>query len=541
MTQEKKNTLRKWLGLVVTSMALAIIIIDTTVLNVSLRDIMRDLGTDLQTMQWVITIYSLVLAALTITGGRLGDLFGRKRMFMLGALLFGIGSFIASISINANMLLFGWSIVEGIGAALMMPATASMVISTFQGKERAIAFGVWGGVAGAASAFGPLLGGYLTATVSWHWAFRINVLVVALVLLGSVVITESIDKKERHTLDIVGSLLSALSMAMIVFGIVESSTYGWWIAKKDWIISFGELSITPVAIFVGMVLLALFIIWERRMMAERKTPLVSLDIFKNKQFVAGILVTSILSLGQAGIIFALPVFFQSVRSLDAFKTGQSLLPMSISILVIAPLSGLLRKRVATRDLVQIGLLTSALGAYLVYSNLDVSANPSDFTWALVALGAGMGLTMSQISNVTLSAIDPNMAGEASGINNTIRQLGSSLGSALIGAVFLATISTTMITRINSSEIIPAAMKPVVIQQVETNNGQSLFGGSAEKNPVFTAVITEVVSIKNKSTVDGGKKSLLYTVAFTLGSVLVSFILPREMKEKSGSVTHVATH
>src|SRR5258706_2987479 len=168
--------------LVILSLALAIIIIDSSVLNVSISKLIQDLNTDIQSIQWVISSYSLVIAALTITGGRLGDLFGRKKMFMAGAVIFAIGSLISSLSPNIGTLLFGWSIIEGIGAALMMPATASLLVTTFKGRERAMAFGIWGGIAAAASAFGPIVGGYLTTYVSWHWAFRINVFIVILLL-----------------------------------------------------------------------------------------------------------------------------------------------------------------------------------------------------------------------------------------------------------------------------------------------------------------------------------------------------------------------
>src|SRR4051812_27480719 len=165
---------RKWGGLLVLSLALAIIIIDTTILNVSLKNIIGDLHTDIQSIQWVITIYALILAAFTITGGRLGDLFGRKKMFLLGAIIFAVGSFIASISHHITPLLIGEAIIEGFGASLMMPATASLLVSNFQGRDRAIAFGVWGGVASAAAALGPIVGGFLTSHYSWRWAFRIN-------------------------------------------------------------------------------------------------------------------------------------------------------------------------------------------------------------------------------------------------------------------------------------------------------------------------------------------------------------------------------
>jgi len=219
---------RKWTTLIVLSLALAIIIIDTTLLNVSLSSIIRDLHTDIQSIQWVISAYSLTLAALTITGGRLGDLFGRKRMFVLGAIIFAIGSFIASISQNVPQMIIGESIIEGIGAALMMPATSSLLIATFQGRERAIAFGIWGGIAAAAAALGPILGGYLATYYSWRWGFRINVVVALILFIGSFIIKDSRDLEEKPTIDWTGVLLSALGLVLFVFGIIESSQYGFW-------------------------------------------------------------------------------------------------------------------------------------------------------------------------------------------------------------------------------------------------------------------------------------------------------------------------
>src|SRR5216110_2707855 len=180
--------MRKWAPLLVLSLALAIIIIDTTLLNVSLSTLIRELHTNLQSLQWVISAYSLTLAALTVTGGRMGDLLGRKRMFRFGAFVFAAGSFLASVSNSVSTLLWGESIIEGIGAALMMPATASLLVSRYRGHDRALAFGIWGGVAAAASAIGPILGGFLTTHYSWRWGFRINVFVVAILLLGSIII-----------------------------------------------------------------------------------------------------------------------------------------------------------------------------------------------------------------------------------------------------------------------------------------------------------------------------------------------------------------
>ncbi len=236
MSESKNSFIKKWGPLGVLSLALAIVVIDTTLLNVSLATIIRDLHTDIQSMQWVITAYALMLAAFTIFGGKLGDIFGRKKMFVVGAIIFAIGSFVASISPNVGILILGESIIEGIGAALMLPATSSLLISTFKGRERGIAFGVWGGVAAAASAVGPILGGYLTTNFSWRWGFRINVFVVIILVLGAFMIKESSDPAEKNDqLDEGGIILSSVGLLAIVFGIIESSRLGWINAKETFV------------------------------------------------------------------------------------------------------------------------------------------------------------------------------------------------------------------------------------------------------------------------------------------------------------------
>ncbi len=218
------SPLKKWLPLLVLSLALAIVVLDTTILNVSLRTIIDDLHTTIQNIQWVITIYSLMLAAFTITGGRLGDIFGRRKMFVLGAIIFAIGSFITSISPNVIIMVIGEAIIEGIGAALMIPATASLLVSNYEGRDRGAAFGVWGGVSAAAAALGPVVGGWITQAYSWRWAFRINVGVAALLAIGSSAIKEARDTEEKPGIDWVGIVLSSLGLLSVVFGAIESST-----------------------------------------------------------------------------------------------------------------------------------------------------------------------------------------------------------------------------------------------------------------------------------------------------------------------------
>ncbi len=540
-TSISQKPLAKWLGLLVLSLALAIIVIDGTVLNVSISYLIRDLHTDVQTMQWVITSYSLVIAALTIVGGRLGDFFGRKKMFMLGAVIFAIGSFTTAISTNVGMVLLGWSLIEGIGAALMMPATVSLVMSTFAGKDRAIAFGVWGGVAGAASAVGPILGGFFTTYYSWHWAFMINVVTVAVLLIGSVLIKESIDDKEKKSWDIPGILLSSIGLVSLVYGIIESSDYGWWIAKKAYPL-FGQqlspmgLSVVPYLIIAGLIMLAAFVAWELHIEKKGITPLVSMKLFKSKQFSAGVITTTILTLGQSGLIFSIPIFLQAVKGLDAIHTGLALLPMSITLLIVAPLGAAISRKISPRHLIQLGLLVNILALLVLRSETAVNVTAASLAPGLILYGIGMGLVMAQITNITLSGVDVSVAGEASGINTTMRQVGQSLGTAIIGAIFISALTANVTTAVNNNPAIPGGAKASVIAKLSNTNSEfqtaAQDSGSAQTPP---QVLNAVMEIKNQSMVDASRSSMLYTVGFVVLCLIVTFYLPNvKVSERHGA-------
>jgi MFS family permease len=304
-------------------------------------------------------------------------------MFMLGAFIFAVGSFIASISNNVGTMIAGESVIEGIGAALMMPATASLLVSTYKGRDRAIAMGMWGGIAAASSAIGPILGGYLATNYSWRWGFRINIFVVALLLIGSFIIKESRDKEEKPSLDVVGILLSSIGLLSLVYGIIQSSSYGWLKAKEvstlfGYTLNLGDYSVVPIALAIGLFLLIAFIFWELKVAKTDQTPLVSMSIFKNSQFNSGIAVTSIMALGQAGLIFSFPIFFQAVRGLDAYHTGLAFLPMSLTALVMAPFAAFFGQKIAPKRLIQFGLLLSIIAMYILRRTFNVDATQHDF-------------------------------------------------------------------------------------------------------------------------------------------------------------------
>lgn len=527
---------RKWGMLVVLSLALAIIILDTTILNVALSAIIRDLKTDIQSLQWVITAYSLTLASLTITGGRMGDIFGRKKMFVFGAMLFALGSFIASISTNIPMLIIGESVIEGIGAALMMPATSSLLVANFIGRERAIAFGVWGGIAGAAAALGPILGGFLTTHYNWRWGFRVNLFVVLVLLIGSVLIPESHDTKEKPELDFVGVLLSASGLFVFVFGLIEASRYGWWHAKEIFVMGGHALampwglSFVPFCSALGLIILAGFVKWELAREAAHRTPLVSMRHFRNRRFTAGILTTGIMSLGQTGLVFALPVFLQSVRGLDAFQTGMSLLPMSLALLIVSPLAVFLGKKIPAKGLIGFGLLVNVAAYIVLRQTLNINTTSNDLIPGLALFGIGMGLVMSQINNLTLSAVPVHEAGEASGLNNTLRQIGSTLGSAIIGTILIATLSSGLADGVQASAVIPPAMKTTLSEAIQKQTSNVEFGGGAHLSTVVPENIkTEIVTISHEATVKANRSTLLYGAFFALLGFFTSLLLPSSKK------------
>ena len=533
---------RKWGGLIILSLALAIIIIDTTLLNVSLRTIISDLHTDLRSMQWVITIYSLILAAFTITGGRLGDLFGRKRMFLVGAIIFAVGSFLASISTNVGMMIAGEAIIEGLGAALMMPATASLLVTNFKGRDRSIAFGVWGGIAAASSAIGPILGGWLTTSYSWRWGFRINIVVVALVLLGAFLIREDHSLRRKSKLDVMGIVLSSLGMLSVVFGFIQASTYGWFKAKEQLVlfgqtINLGSLSATPVFILLGLVILGIFLWHERRRESKGLTPLLSLGLFKNRTFVAGASTMGVLALGQAGLFFTIPVFLQAVRNLDALHTGLTLLPMSISLLIAAPFSAFLVKYISPKRLIQSGLVLSIVAFIVLYFTLSVDSTAWTLAPGFVIFGLGMGLIMAQASNLTLSAVSVEESGEASGVNNTLRMVGQTLGSAILGAVLLSALTANVTTHLNESRIIPAQVKQGLEAGLSSHISDISFGDTGSQTGNLPPQVgAEITKITNQSIVEANKTVMLYGLVFVFLGLLVSRFLPNGRQVINASET-----
>jgi EmrB/QacA subfamily drug resistance transporter len=527
---EGKSGFRKWLPLAVIVLALFIIVIDTTIINVSMKAIIGDLHTDLKAVQWVITGYSLMLAAFMITGGRLGDIFGRRRMFRVGAFVFALGSLLASRAHSQPELFASVVLIEGAGAAMMMPSTAALILAEYRGKDRAVAFGMFGASAGMAATIGPLLGGWLTTNYSWRWNYLINPFVVLVLLVGSRVLHET-HERNPHRPDLLSIVMSALGLASVVYGIIESSTYGWAQAKAPYEIfgrsyALGGTSISIIALYVGLVLLLGFLWRQERLQFKGKVPLVSLAIFKNRQFMAGTIVTAIVAMTQFGFIFILPVFLQGMLGKDAFHTGLALLPFSLSVLVAGPLSGILvgKANVAPKLMIQLGLFIQVIGAIVLHSEFSTTAGAHSIVPGMVLFAVGFGLAFAQLANLTLSAVSVQQAGEASGLNNTFRQVGTSLGQALIGALLISALATQLNRDISSSTVLPPPARTTVAADVAAS-AESLGTGSEPDKPSSPLIEQEIIRIKNDAIIKGVRTGMLATIGVSVLALGLSVQLP----------------
>jgi EmrB/QacA subfamily drug resistance transporter len=455
--------MRRWLPLVILAAAQFVMVLDSSVMNVSISQIVSDLGTTIAGVQLAITAYTLVMAAFMLVGAKLGDIWGRDRAFGVGLAVYGVGSLTTALSPNLAVLLVGWSLVEGLGAVLVIPALAALIAANYEGKERAFAYGIIGGVAGAAIAAGPLIGGWVTTTFSWRWVFAGEVVIVIVILLVHRRMKRAPRPLEPPKLDVGGAALSAAGLGLVVFGILKSSSWGWikpigalTIGGHD-ITPFG-FSVVPFLILAGVVLLGCFRIWEEREERLARQPLLNLKLLRIEPLRAGLLSLLGGQLVLMGTFFVLPVYLQVVLGLDAFETGKRLFPLSISLLVAALAGPKLAARFAPRRVTQVGIAAMALASFILAGTIDVTLHERGFSSSLALFGVGAGLLMSQMGNVIISSAPVEETNEAGGLQGTAQNLGASLGTALIGSVLLGGLLTGFTARIEQNAALPPEVR-----------------------------------------------------------------------------------
>jgi len=449
----------KWIPIAILAAAQFVMVLDSSVMNVSISQIVEDLGTTVSGVQLAITAYTLVMAAFMLVGAKLGDILGRDRTFAVGLAVYASGSLITAISPSLGVLLFGWSLVEGLGAVLVIPAIAALIAANYQGKDRALAYGIVGGIAAAAIAAGPLIGGFVTTYFSWRYVFVGEVVIVAGILLVRRRMQPSPKAEHPPHLDVIGAALSATGLAVIVFAILQSSSWGLVISTGNpeiggTVIAPLGFSIVPFLILGGLAILVAFASWEGRQARLGRDRLLDLGLLDIVHLRAGLSSLAVQQVVLLGTFFVLPVYLQIVVGLDAFETGKKLIPMSLAMLVAALAGPRLAAGRSPRAVCRLGLISVALGAVAILATLDVELNDLGFAIGMLLFGAGAGLLASQLGNVIMSAAPPAQTNEAGGLQGTAQNLGASLGTALIGAILLIGLTEGFATTIENDPAIP---------------------------------------------------------------------------------------
>ena len=429
--------MKRWWPLVALATAQFVMVLDQSVMNVSISTLVEEFDTSVTTIQAVITLYCLVMAMFMLTGAKIGDIIGRRRAFFIGLVIYGCGSALTAVSQSVAMLTLGWSVLEGVGAAMVLPALAALIAGNFQGRERKVAYAVIGGVAGAGIAVGPILGGWFTTELTWRLVFLGEVFLVVFILLMTPRVADAARAGTPPRLDYLGAALSAAGLGAIVLGVLQSSSWGLVRPKEDSPVEPFGLSLAPFVIAAGGALVWGFLRWQRHRESAGHDPLVHLDLVRIPPLRSGLMGLFSQNLILMGVFFVVPLYLQLVLGLDALETGIKMLPVSIMMFVASVVGSRMSGRFPVRTLVRAGLTVSMVSSFALLAMVKPDFAEPGFGISMAGLGVGMGLLASQLGNVVQSSVDASGRAEAGGLQYTGQQLGSSLGVALIGAIVLA--------------------------------------------------------------------------------------------------------
>ena len=414
---------RKWWTLGAVAFGLFMIMLDNTVVFVALSSIQSDLHISQSELEWVVSGYALTFAVLMLTGGKLADMFGRRRIFIVGLTIFTASSLACGLATGAGFLI-GARVVQGVGAALMNPATLSIIVATFPPRQRGTAIGIWVGVSAMALAIGPLIGGILTEQINWSWIFFINVPVgIAGIIVSRLFIDETRDESEEQRLDLPGLLSSAIGLFGLTYALIEGNNYGWGSARI-----LGSLAVAAVA-------LVTFVVLEHR----QRVPMLDLSLFKNSTFAGANVTMLLVALAMFGVFFFNSLYLGQVLGYSPIQTGAAFLPLTVLIVFVAPLAGRFSDKIGSRWLMGAGLVLLS-GSLLSFSTLGVDSSFWDIVPGLVLGGFGMSLAMTPTTAAAMGSVPVDKAGVGSAVLNSMRQVGGSLGIALMGAIVAASVS-----------------------------------------------------------------------------------------------------
>jgi EmrB/QacA subfamily drug resistance transporter len=523
MVQARTNP---WLVLVVLTTGFFMILLDTTIVNVAIPSMSAGLNTTLDQILWVLNAYILVYAVLLITAGRLGDLYGQRTLFAIGLFVFTLASALCGLSQNVGELIAA-RILQGVGGALLTPQTLSIITSLFPPERRGAAFGVWGGVAGLATLAGPTVGGAIITYINWRWIFFINVPIGIGALIATFLIIPDLRPGRHHGWDIVGVILTTAGLFAIVFGLIEGQRYSW-----------GEYAYgvtIPEIIAGGVALIVVFVVWER----YQAEPLVPLSLFAERNFAVANWIAAAISFGMLSLFLPITIYLQSVRGFSALTAGLTLAPMSVTSMVFAPFAGRLADRIGGKYILTTGITLFTIGFATFTFVAGPDSNWLTFLLPAIIAGAGMGMTFAPMTTVAMRNIQPRVAGAASGVLNTTRQLGAAIGSAVVGALLQSHLATTLHDQaVSHAGSLPIAFRAQFIaafSSVASNGFEIGTGQTGAKLPpgIPPAVASQINTLAHdvfvSGYIDAMKSSLVVPIAFLAFTALTTLLIKRRSR------------
>lgn len=538
-----------WKALWVLALGLAMIVLDSSIVNVSIPSIIDAIHINLTDAQWITALYSIILAAFLLPSGRLGDMYGRKRLLQVGTVVFVLGSVLAASSRTGTVLLLA-RVVQGVGGALVMPSTLSSVSANFRGKYRAAAFGVWGAVMSSAAAIGPLLGGLFTQTIGWRWIFLVNLPLGIIVLCCSIpFVPESKAQGSGQVKgagllsDFGGILLSAFTSAFVVFGLIEGETYGWLHPAKDlkvgsftWSQS-ARISVIPLCIVLGLLLLGCFVVVELKRKHAGQFVMLDVSLFKIATFGWGNFTAAIINAGEFVVIFILPLYLINARSLDTLQAGAVIAVLALGSIISGGLARFVSAKFGAGGTVQLGLLLEILGVSIAVSLMSPSVSIWWLMLALVVYGLGLGFASAQLTSLVLSGVPIAQSGEASAIQSTIRQLGTALGAAVSGTALSVAVGFTLPGKLSSVPSLPAQVADKLILAVKSSAGNSISGLRAQgTHGVLGELGPQVTQALTSGFVQGGQLAMVFACVM----LLIGFVASIKLRNAAQKVADTTT-
>lgn len=526
--------MKKWFVVLILGAAQFVMVLDSTVMNVSISTVVEDLDSSVTAMQSAITFYTLTMAAAMLLGAKLGDIWGRRRALVIGSIVYALGSLLTALSPNMAVLFIGWSIIEGLGAVLVIPAIAALLADNYDGRDRITAFAAIGAVSGAAVAAGPLIGGFMTTYFSWRYVFVAEVVIMAVVVIFAGRIGEKAAKQSIR-IDVLSVLLSASGLVAVVFGMLQSKVWGWIIPLNSPEINGVEIaplgiSLTAWLIVIGCALLALFFARQRRLVARGRDPLLHAELLTIRQLRSGLSVLGGQYAITAGLFFMVPVYLQMTLGFDALETGIRIFPLSVSLILFSIFGTRLSTRWSPRRIVRVGQWTLAASSLVLLTAVDPELASPAFGIGMFCTGAGLGLLASQLGNVNMSAVTAKDTSEVGGLQGVFQNLGSSLGTALIGSILIGALATSFASGVAQSTL-PAETQAIV--QDRTAGGVEIVPADSVPKIATDAGLSdeeaaELQSVYVESQLSSLRTALFGLILLALLSLLLSRGIPDEV-------------